>query len=328
MYHILYDLESRFQSLEEVQNYIQDITFTPDIPRTAMQNEDRDTPRISVAPTIEDCITAIGSYGMFRRCLDANPHTKSYENNNEVYPIVICEFPNEIPENPYITPTPEQVPDVSDTHEKWLLQPAKPARTSIAWLDAHSILLDTKRLKEPCTHVTFVQDIKNKDHPWLNKKGHPLDCSDMGGEIWTDNETTEIVSIDAMTNLYWDPCSKTGYVFPIPASNKYAICHMAQHMERGLVLTGETYRTAINRLCRFTGFKDREGRLLFEYDTVHQTHADKTTHGSIVYENGQPCILLYGAKKPPMPCHTLETDETETILTEIELPADTRRRSI
>ena len=110
MFHVVANIDSRFPSLMAalaVYNY--DTPVRPEKIFSAMPGEDAETPRICVAPTIEQCITGIGLLGRFRRCLEANEDAKSYATmGREVYPILVLQFADDLP---YYTPTSEQVPD-------------------------------------------------------------------------------------------------------------------------------------------------------------------------------------------------------------------------
>lgn len=291
MYHILYNLETFFDSLADVEKALENLVLTPRIPETAMELEDQETPRICVAPTIEDCITAIGTIGPFRRCANTNPDAKSYENTDEIYPIVVIELPDNLD---YITPTKQQVPDVEETNEKWLTKPITPIKKSIKWLDQFSIEFDeTHPIKTICTKVKFVENITGKHHPWLDRKGHPLNCSDYGSETWADNITKNIFHQQATQFLCWDSGSKQSFVYPMPISNNYVICHVMTQTETGFIPTNETYRTNINALRRFSGYKDKNGIMLFDGDLVWYGEKTPRQSGEITLSKNRWFINIW-----------------------------------
>lgn len=186
MYHVVANIDTRFKSLAEAR--VAYNTKTPIHPAkifSAMEDEDSETLRICVAPTIEQCITGIGILGRFRRCLAANEDAKSYETDSrEVYPILVVKFADDLP---YYEPTDEQVPDQSITEERWLLEPAKPVSVQLAWLGMRSIIWR----EEPralhgyaCNSVDldYVFFPPDKDHPWINGRGHVLESSEEEAE--------------------------------------------------------------------------------------------------------------------------------------------------
>ena len=296
MYHIIYNLENRHDSLEEVQTMLKNLVLKPRIPETAMQLEDQDTPRICVAPTIEDCITAIGVTGTFRRCANTNEDAKSYENDDEVYPIIVIELPDTLN---YITPDKNQVPDIEATNEKWLVEPFTPTSKEIKWLDQYSIdFNDDHPVRTVCTGIRFVTDLEGKHHPWLDKKGHPLDCSDYGHETWPDNITKNIFHIAAKQFLCWDGGPKQAYVYPVPISNNYAICHITNQTDSGLVLTSETYRAPIHHLRRFSGYHDQNGLMIFDNDLVWYGNDTPRLSGQMKFWNNTWYISIWSKPEP------------------------------
>lgn len=296
MYHVICGLESRFGSLSEAKRYVATgPALVPEIPHTAMPFEDRTVPRICLAPTVEDCVTAIGVLGMFRRCLNADPDAKSYENEGEAYPVIVCGFPDDIPGNPYVDPSEAQVPDVRLTGEKWLLRPAVPVMAELRWLNQYSLRIDTDAERTVCTNVKFVENLDGFRHPWLDGRGHPLDCSDMGGDVWPDNVTKSVFSPEALKFLYRDASTMDGYVYPVPVSNCRIECHVVRHGADGLVMTGETYMTSPSRLKTYSGFMDVTGRLMFDEDLVYLYGPNGSTDSChLSYEDGTWLVRPFG----------------------------------
>ena len=185
-YHIVYDLETKYRTLQEAihANY-KGMWLLPAVPATTMANEDTVTERVCVAPTVEDCVTAIRVYGPFKRCLAANDDAKSYsELMDEAYPVIVMELESD--ETPTV-PTEEQVPDVKYTNERWFLKPVQVKDSYVRWLDCRSILFDESATVNDasfgiCTKVTFLDEYRHKDHPWLNGRGHILSSSCMDSE--------------------------------------------------------------------------------------------------------------------------------------------------
>ena len=180
MYRIITDLESMFDDIDAARAYIQKVRtegVSPYIPRHAAPGEDVTTPRICVAPTLAGCATSLGLLGIFRRCLNANESAKSYENDDEAYPVIVMKFPDGLD---YVKPGADQVPDVDITDEHWLLEPAVPEWARLRWIGAYSILYDDEPELAVCTKITFLRSSLHKLHPWLDGRGHKLDSSETG----------------------------------------------------------------------------------------------------------------------------------------------------
>lgn len=250
-YHISYDLELKFDGLADAEAYARSRpVFMPAVPWTAMNGEDRTVPRICVAPTLEGCISAIKPQGAFRRCLNANPDAKSYENDGEAYPVLIAEFHGVRCE----APSAAQVPDVGTTGERWILDPARPDLIRVAWLDAYSIGIkdDDPSGNVICTSVRLLEDPSGYSHPWLDGRGHPLDSSEMGGDPWPD-------PFDAEACLWYDMHfgGVMGYAYPeYPFAGRFHFIPLDPSIR--------PYMTFRNKLRRYSGFKDESGRPMLE----------------------------------------------------------------
>lgn len=183
VYHVVCSLENRFRSLSEAKEHYSKVIY-PRIPNTAGIYEDKTTPRICVAPTIEGCLTGIKLLGRLRRCLAANEDAMSYETLGlEVYPIIILEF--DVPESILYKPLKHQVPDVDITNEYWITQPIKANRVSVKWLNPRSIIWEETHRQEmwyKCKKVIFTRSIKGRNHPWINGRGNILESSEMEPE--------------------------------------------------------------------------------------------------------------------------------------------------
>ena len=256
MYHIITNLELMFDSLREALEYVEKCPeFVPKVPYSTMPFEDRTTKRICAARTIQDCVSALKPLGIFRRCLDANEDTKSYENGNEAYPVILVEFDDSLP---WITPTKSQVPDVDDTHELWLLEPARPKSMRLRWLNAYSIGIreneDTGGTV--CADVTFVEDIDGFDHPWLNGKGHYLDTGDMGREDYKDlSKTFGLIYFDSHFG------GQYGYAIPTqPFDGRFRFFPLDASVQ--------PYKTYPNSIHKALEYRDENGNVLLEHDSV------------------------------------------------------------
>lgn len=177
-YHVVAPLEDKFTSLNEAVNYFKGGTVDPYIPKHVAPGEDTSTPRICVASSIADCLTAIGIMGTFRRCLAANDDAYDCRTDGlEVYPILICEFRNV----DVYTPTEDEVPDVALTGERWILEPTEPSSVVLRWLSPLSIRWSKSALSFNsnwvCKSVEFVEPSRLSKHPWLNGFGTELDSS-------------------------------------------------------------------------------------------------------------------------------------------------------
>lgn len=89
------------------------VTFIPRIPtpEVTVGEEDEITPRVSLAPTISNCLSAISP-----------PYNEETGGEVDVKEFYVYKLMN----NPELyQPTSEQVPDVKLTNEIWALQPAK-----------------------------------------------------------------------------------------------------------------------------------------------------------------------------------------------------------
>lgn len=183
VYRVIANIDSRFPDEWAAIAAYRSLAI-PEIPKTTARQlgEDDTTPRICVAGRIEDCFTAIGLLGRFRRCLSANRDALSYAmSGNEVYPIIIQAFDGKTA----IRPTREQVPDWPWTNEFWITEPVRPLWTELRWLDMYSIRMagipETEEISGPpyaCKSVCFVKPTEASTHPWLNGKGHVLESSE------------------------------------------------------------------------------------------------------------------------------------------------------
>lgn len=192
MYHVVANIDNQFKNANEALAAYIGVPMEPTVPETRALGEDKTTPRICVCERLEDCFTAIGLLGRFRRCLAANEDAKSYETKGlEVYPILILNFADDLP---YYTPTEAEVPDSPFTHEKWLLQAAVPKAVRLMWLHPRSIVWGdyNEAFREySCEYVTFVpeQALGDRIHPWLTGTGHVLESSLMEDE-YSEQEPT------------------------------------------------------------------------------------------------------------------------------------------
>lgn len=188
VYRVIANIDSRFESPAAAMAAYEGRLAIPAIPETTARllDEDETTPRVCVAGRLEDCFTAIGLLGRFRRCLSANKDALSYAmSGNEVYPIIVQTFDG----RNAMRPSREQVPDWPWTNEFWITEPVHPLSTELKWLDMYSIRMasvpETEACPGPpyaCKSVCFVEPTENSAHPWLNGKGHVLESSEYEAE--------------------------------------------------------------------------------------------------------------------------------------------------
>lgn len=261
LYHIIDNLEAVCENLDGARALLNKLMvqgIDPKIPYHTMTDEDRTTPRICVARSIENCVSSIGVIGDFRRCCNANPDAKSYENDNEAYPVIILQFA----ESDFVTPTNEQVPDCKDSGELWLTSRAVPVCGQIKWLGAYSVkyeTTDTEFIR--CTAVDFLPDVKNYHHPWLDGLGHPLDCSDMGSDLWPNQE-----DLDQFLYAMHAP-DRLVYAMPTMPFDGYMNCVDAR-ADPGQA----PFRANIKYLHGYTGWRDKNLYRIFEDDRVEYGH--------------------------------------------------------
>lgn len=267
MYHIIRDLELMFDSIEAAQAWAASMpVFKPSIPANTMENEDRATPRICGAPKIENCITGLGVLGAFRRCLNANKDAKSYENDNEAYPIFVVEFSDD----GWIKPSKSKVPDAATTHEHWCLHDIVPLSIELRWLDAYSIKTREGKLITLCRQVKFLDDLTGYHHPWLDGKGHPLDCSDCGGDPWP-------VPIAHTAQIYYDKHrgGRIGFAMPSwPFDGRWLF--------QPFNPCTAPYKTFQHNLQAFTGFYDVANLPIFQGFDVTYTDTNGNTFTGII----------------------------------------------
>ena len=184
-YHLVTDLERKFDSLADAERYVErlndrKVKIRPYLPKHALKDENMTIPRICVAPHPTMCVQSIGSIGMFRRCMAGHPDTQSYATKgNEVYPIIKVTFDD----TPHVLwPDKSLVPDTYLCLEHWLLAPTYCRSAELVWLGMWSIEAceENAALVESVSFLT-TDEVREKglDHPWLNGRGHPLDSSEM-----------------------------------------------------------------------------------------------------------------------------------------------------
>lgn len=260
MYHIITDLETRFRELAEAEYFVKlNQQLCPRVPRHTMAGENTTTPRICVAKTLENCVTALKPMGVFRRCLAANPDAKSYENDDEIYPVIIIKYADD---ETYVKPDKNLVPDAEQTGEYWLTYAANPEYMQLKWIGAYSITCKWEGRDAICTGITFVDDIANYNHPWLNNKGHPLDSSDLGRELWPrPNDTAPYLA------LHYPP-DQLVYALPDNPFTGFFTCYPLE--PNGTYQ--KPFRSTTDRLHRFTGFYDANNKRIFDKDQVEYNH--------------------------------------------------------
>lgn len=204
LWHVVANIDTEYDSVQECMDAFRAgegrfRPFLPYVPTTRMPDEDAVICRLPVCAKLEECFSAIGLLGRFRRCLAANEDAFSYvEAGGEAYPILVCRFDGRLPAH---IPTREEVPDAGETGELWLLRQAEPIDIQLKWLDPYSILWDDENGRI-CKSVKFVreEDLKNKVHPWLTGTGNILESSLMDyawkeslyRKPWADDEAKNV----------------------------------------------------------------------------------------------------------------------------------------
>lgn len=169
MFGIVTDLEKRFICPEAALEYYSGQPVFPRVPRHRLLYENDITPRICVAPTLEDCITAIGVEKFSQCCRYCGDYPVFDCLSNKIYPIIIQEFGLD---EPYYKPSANEVSDVAWTREAWICQSATPIDTELVWLHNRSIFADGLEGDEGpliCVDVSFLSGPPQWGvHPWLN----------------------------------------------------------------------------------------------------------------------------------------------------------------
>lgn len=291
MYHIVTDLETRFKSLKDV--LVPRVLF-PSVPVTAAPGEDISTPRVVAAKTIEQCITAIGVLGRFRRCLAGNESCKSYaETLDEAYPVLVLELPDKSAFFKWISPSTDQVPDVKKTHEKWSMAPVPVVRGEIRWLGPYSLKINEDTCV--CRKATFLDGPEGKDHPWINGRGHPLDSGQMDYEPWPGNTSKRNSSLDMF--LFRENHTRLRLpVYVVPDGNAYATCRPSGLYPKKENQIQFPIRIPMEKLRPFTGFYDKNGEPLFLDDPVRTDGNDQCV---VLGMPAGPALCLYGRPKIP-----------------------------
>lgn len=186
VYHIERNIEYHYITVfDALRSLGHPLPMSPWVSSHTMPGEDGKTPRICVAPSIEECVMGCTLYA-FRRCCAKVRDMKQYAGlEGEAYPIIVNTFDVE---NPYV-PTPQEVPDAADTGEMWLLEESTPIRREMLWLTPDSIEAYGQEMYPDdywpewgdFHQVEWVNLLTTKEalerglnHPWLNRRGHCL----------------------------------------------------------------------------------------------------------------------------------------------------------
>ena len=119
-YHVVTDPLYMYPTLDDSVKAICS-GLEPYIPQSAGPTEDMTTPRVCLAPSVEQCFTSIG--------FSLGPHLRK--------PVIVAEF--DLSESQIYTPTEEQVPDVALTGEVWSLARIIPVSVEVKWVGRNSI---------------------------------------------------------------------------------------------------------------------------------------------------------------------------------------------
>lgn len=219
-------------SLKATMAYIAQLRMTPTepyIPYTAASGEDTTTKRIPVAPSVEDCISAICIPSKFFRCINHTHRMRQYiRQGNEYYPIIVMKYPAQAN---YVKPDPGRVPDQEYTNEHWLIEPTKPEFVDLFWLGMNSIDV-TDCPSNICPYLaTDVRLLRTEElpdnavHPWLTDTGHTLNSFEMEnlppqqvppyltGRIGETLRTTIQLLRKSLASEFSDPKDCDDYIF-------------------------------------------------------------------------------------------------------------------
>lgn len=293
LYHVISDLETRFRTLAEVMAFVDSPTVAPRVPRDRMPGENASIPRICVTPSVEACVDALKPFGRFRRCLNANPDARSYENDDEAYPVIVLEFPDG---TPFVRPDPALVPDAETTGELWITEPARP-KARLEWLGAYGIIMDEACKR--CIRVAFLSgnELRGKHHPWLDEKGHPLENSQYGDEPWSGLRPF----LGPMEFLGYEDRLWHRTVVARTESAGFSICHPYGPVEPwDNPNAPDSYRAMTDDVKPFTGAYDCHGRMLFLNDAVRDlTHDGRI--GRVCRDGGWTIEWLDGTGPDSLP---------------------------
>lgn len=244
MFHVMYNLESRFASLSDALEYVRYLqTIETRVPLTHGFCEDATVPRVCVAPTVELCLTGIGAGASFRRCIGT-----TFENEHEAYPCIVCEV-----EGQFFQPDQDLVPDVGFTQEHWSLSDVEVIRAEVKWLGSNSVKVKVTGSGELVTSVQWLTDLAGYHHPWIDGKGHPLDCSYKGSDPWPPMEPV-------LDSIYLETDDKCKLVFIQPQLPPSGFCKCTP------IDGTPKYKARLPGCRRFTGYCDTNGHLLFDQD--------------------------------------------------------------
>lgn len=175
VYHVASNLETSFNGISEALSYFNN-ELIPRVPINKALGENSDIPRICVCKRIEDCFTAIGLLGTFRRCLGANEDAYSYGGKGiEVYPVIVLQFKDKYSSKP----PDDSVPDMDITNELWIRETVRPEVIELKWLNWSSIIWEdcVTHYGYKCKSVKFIEPTPYSIHPWINGRGNILDSS-------------------------------------------------------------------------------------------------------------------------------------------------------
>lgn len=198
VYHIERNIESHyitvFDALESLRH---PHPLSPRVSPSTMPGEDEVTPRICVAPSIEECIMGCTLYA-FRRCCARVQGMEMYAGlSSEAYPIIVNIFDVD---NPYV-PSPREVPDAPDIGEMWLLEKSIPICREMLWLtptaiEAYGQEMYPGEVWPEWDDFYMVESVKllsteevlkrGLNHPWLNRRGHILSGSGNWPIKWSE----------------------------------------------------------------------------------------------------------------------------------------------
>lgn len=269
-YHIFYDLESQFLTMDDVKRFMEETKYlSPRLPLTADKNEDV-IPRVCAASTVKGCISGIIPDMRFRRCIADGPG--DYKNKDECYPIIIATLEGE-----FFSPTPEQCHDVELTGELWATHDVCVKSMSLVWLQSDSIVISYPKGAEHyiCKDISWSEN-PTGHHPWVDGMGHPLECSDTG-DIWPPDEML-------YQALWFETYFGNTVVSIVPEFPATGFCQCFP------IDGSPPYRGRLQNCRKFSGKFDNDGFPLFEWDLLRCRRGV----GFLQQSNGKWGINLFG----------------------------------
>lgn len=159
----------------------------PVIPTDTIPGEDKDTKRICTAPTLDDCLTALGPSAIGIKAIQAYMRAfpgKHLDSSLITFPFTDFRFSMRYDDPDLVFPNRQLVPDVYKTDEVWITKPVAPDFCDHLWLVdgkisfstitwggedfLYTTITDSKwSYTEQCPAEKFYKDIIMQSFNWL-----------------------------------------------------------------------------------------------------------------------------------------------------------------